>query len=636
MGIDALTHRNDGSKVAVPVTREDWRQWVSAGRTRNWMLNDPLIDWLQLYGKSCGYVPRQELDGYAKELDFVEFIFEKGREFEVGMLRLLQETCEVTTIAHNHEEVRRLDKAEETFAVMREGAPIIYQAILWDAQNLNYGSPDFLMRSDVLRQLFPEFISAQEAAVSALDLGDNDWHYRVVDTKFTTLHLNASGIQLANEGSAPAYKAQLYIYNRMLGRLQGFEPPESYLLGRGWQRTQSGETYRGTNAMERLGPVPQNGTITNGVPIADAVEEALGWVRWIRTEGQDWQLLPDPSVPELYPNMSGADDDMMVATDPAELEAGDEEDGPVGQWEGVKKWLASELKELTQLWQVGVNKRKVAHSVDIYRWDDPSLTPAVVGITSAKQRTILEQLLAVNRGHGSPVLPSQIETTRAEWHAAPGVEFYVDFEYCSDLNDDFSQLPEKGGQPFIFMVGCGHVEEGEWWFKSLVANDLSETEEIRIIREWVEHMSAVRDRLDPTNDKPRIFHWSHAEPTTLRNAYNSAWNRHNQPADWPDLYWYDFLQKVMRQEPVVVRGALGFGLKAVANAMHSQGLIESDWADSPVDGLGAMVGAWRCDEEARRRDVPMTSLLLMKEISRYNEVDCKVMMEIVHYLRENH
>ena len=209
MSIDALTHRNDGSKVAAPVTHDDWRLWVSAGRTRNWMLNDTLVDWLQLCGKSCGYVPRQELAGYAKGLDFVEFIFEKGREFEAGILRLLQEQREGTMIAHDHEEIRRLDKAEETFAAMRQGAPVIYQAVLWDAQNLNYGSPDFLVRSDILRQLFPESISEQEAAESAPDLGDNAWHYRVVDPKFTTLHLNSKGTELANEGSAPAYKAQL-------------------------------------------------------------------------------------------------------------------------------------------------------------------------------------------------------------------------------------------------------------------------------------------------------------------------------------------------------------------------------------------------------------------------------------------
>ena len=32
----------------------------------------------------------------------------------------------------------------------------------------------------------------------------------------------------------------------------------------------------------------------------------------------------------------------------------------------------------------------------------------------------------------------------------------------------------------------------------------------------------------------------------------------------------------------------------------------------------------------------MTELPLMQEIIRYNEVDCKVMMEIVRYLRTNH
>ena len=230
----------------------------------------------------------------------------------------------------------------------------------------------------------------------------------------------------------------------------------------------------------------------------------------------------------------------------------------------------------------------------------------------------------------------RIEKTRGEWHPTPKVEFYVDFEFCSDLNDDFSKLPEKSGQPLIFMIGCGHVENGEWQFKSLVAEHLSAGEEIRIIKEWVDHMGSVRDRLDPQNDMPRVFHWSAAEPTVLDKAYNSAKARHPEHEGWPELGWYDFMTKVMKDEPVAVRGALGFGLKAVANAFHSLGLIETDWADSPIDGLGAMVGAWRCDEEAKEQAVPMGQLPLMNEIAHYNEVDCKVMMEIVCYLRASH
>lgn len=631
MGIEALTHKDDGSEV-IPISKDDWRLWVSAGRTRNWMMKDPLIDWLQQYGESRDYIPKQELDDYDKNLDFLEFIFEKGNQFEEGILNLFKERHEVVAVAQDYTEIQSLDKARETFEVMKRGAPIIYQAVLWDAQNMTYGSPDFLIRSDILCEMFgkPALYRAP-----APDLGAADWHYCVVDTKFTTLHLNAAGAEVANEGSAPAYKAQLYIYNRMLGRLQGYLPPESYLLGRGWQLTSKGETQRCPNAMDRLGPIPQDGNVANRVPISYAVEEALDWVRRVRAEGKDWQIFPKPSVPELYPNMSNIDDGDMMMPSP-EPEDCDEYAESSNQWVGVKKWLAGELKELTQLWYVGYDKRNYAHGNGIYRWDDPRLTPDALDIRGPKTAPTLASLLAVNTDGGPPVRPLRFSDVWHKWHTPASVEFYVDFEFCSDLNDDFSKLPQKGGQPLIFMIGCGHLENGEWQFKSLATNDLSEDEELRIIREWTEHMRDVRDRLDPLNDEPRIFHWSAAETNALETNYNSARNRHLERADWQsNLGWYDFL-KVMRDEPIVARGAMGFGLKAVAKAMRAHGLIQTEWGDSLVDGLGAMVGAWRCDEEVRQKGVSMAELPLMREIVEYNEIDCKAMMEIIRYLRTNH
>ena len=632
MGIEALTHNDEGIQV-IPETSADWDEWVSAGRTRNWLMKDPLIDWLQRYGESRGYKPKQDIPEYDNRLDFVQFIFRKGHEFEEGILNLLKEQYEIVQVAQSYEDILVLEKAEETFEAMRQGASIIYQAVLRDAQHMTYGSPDFLIRSDVLHKLFPNSVSKREASLGALDLQSRYWHYIVVDTKFTTIHLNASGSEVANDGSAPAYKAQMYIYNRALGRLQGHLPEKSYLLGRGWQQRDGRNARRCANALDRLGPIRHDGTIANRVPIAYAVEQAVAWVRRVRADGKDWRLFPTPSVPELYPNMSNVDDgDMMMWGYP---DAGDDQAESPEQWVGVKQRLADELKELTSLWFVGAKNRDAAHERGIHRWDDPRLTPADVGIKGTRA-VRLERLLEVNTdGKHPPVRPTRISNTRESWHTPAGVEFYVDFEFCSDLNDDFCNLPEKGGQPLIFMIGCGHMESGEWRFKSLVVDDLTEEEELRIIREWAAHMSAIRDRLDP-GGKPRVFHWSQAEVIALETAYNSARVRHGSRADWPsDLGWHDFL-KSMREEPIVTRGALNFGLKTVAKEMRSLGLIQTDWGDSQVDGLGAMVGAWRCQEDAKREGVSMAGLDLMQKIKEYNEIDCKAMMDIIRYLRDNH
>jgi hypothetical protein len=52
-----------------------------------------------------------------------------------------------------------------------------------------------------------------------------------------------------------------------------------------------------------------------------------------------------------------------------------------------------------------------------------------------------------------------------------------------------------------------------------------------------------------------------------------------------------------------------------------------------LDGLGAMTGAWWCYEEAGRRGLPVEDLDLMREIVRYNEIDCRVLMDVMGFLR---
>ncbi|HLE61644.1 MAG TPA: hypothetical protein VI750_00830, partial [Pyrinomonadaceae bacterium] len=541
MGIDALT-RSDAGDLRIPSASQDWQDWVSATATRNFVLQDPLLDWLDLYGENNGFQRDSDLAGYDPRTDFTKFLFEKTREFEAAVTAYLKTLTTVITIATNPGDARTLQKAEETFAAMEQGATVIYQGVLWDAENRTYGVPDFLIRSDDLLRLFPGSLTSEEAAQPAKDLKAARWHYRVVDLKFTTLDLLAGG-ELGNGESNPAYKAQLFVYNRALGRVQSYLPPVSYLMGRGWKQTRQSVTNRGDSCMDVLAPIIQNSTLKKGTSLALAVSQATDWLRRVRNSGAKWTVLPNPSGPELRPNMNNR------------------EDSP---WSQSKKQIAEQLEELTLLWQVGADKRRDANNLGIYRWRDPNCTAASVGVTGPKMQPTLQAILSINQtAVGPAVAPPRVQAAEQVWRKESALEFYVDFETVSDLNDDFSLIPKRGGQPMIFMVGCGHMENGAWQFRCFTTDALTETSEAAVIDAWIDHMKEVRDRV-ASKIEPLVIHWSKAEISSLETAYNSAMQRHgNVGKGWVSPNWFDFLKEVIKAEPVVIRGALGFGLKDI-------------------------------------------------------------------------
>ena len=614
MGIDAST-KSDAGALVVPPSGQDWQDWVSATDTRNFMLQDPLLDWLGLYGEEKGFQRDTDLPAYDSRTDFTKFILRKTTEFEAAVVAHLMTITTVTNIASNPSDARKLGKARETFTAMESGKPVIYQAVLWDAENRTYGIPDLLIRSDELSRLFPGILTKEEAAQSAKALKGSTWHYRVVDIKFTTLDLLTGG-ELGNDDSARANKAQIFVYNRALGRIQGYLPQISYLLGRGWRQTRKSVTSRGDSCMELLAPVMQNSNVRKGTSLAQAVSQAMNWVRQVRKEGDQWTVFPEPTVPELRPNMKN------------------DEDAP---WSQEKKNIAEQLEDLTLLWNVGVDKRQDANNIGILRWRDPKCTATSIGITGQKRQPTLQDILSINQSaQGPSVAPPTITAAAQMWRVEPPLEFYVDFETVNDLDDDFSLIPKRGGLPMIFMIGCGHVENKDWKFQCFTADSLKEDYEATIIDKWLAHMKAVRDRV-ASGTQPLVIHWSQAETSSLVTAYNSAAQRHTQrEKDWTTPLWFDFWKEVIKEEPVVVRGALSFGLKAITQAMRNLGFIETKWESGPVDGLGAMVGALWCADQASKTGVSLSQIDLMKGIQEYNEVDCKVMMEIVRYLRLNH
>lgn len=606
---DAIVTRDDGSTLD-PGTETEWADWVAAAATRNWCRRNELIDWLDRYGIERGFVPDVMRAGYDERLDFGRWVADRGRRFEEIVFAHLATQLALTRIAGDRTDARSLRAALDTWHAMERGDAAIAQGVLRDPQARRYGQVDLLVRSDVLDRMCPDAFAADDdphAPAPALDRAP--WHYRVVDVKFTTLGLlKDGGLSTASD---LATCAQVWAYNAALGRLQGFVPPYAYVVGRAWKQGQE----RGDVCWERLGRVARDALLKGrDMTLGDAVTDAAGWVRRVRQEGAEWDVLPVPSVAELWPNMR--------------------EDGD-GQWHRAKAELALELGELTLLRTVNVGHRRTAHRSGITRWDDPRVSAALLGVSGSRDPETLDAILRVHR-EGPPVQPERTGADDGRWRERATLELYVDFETVNDLDDDFSTFPRRGGTPLIFQIGCGRFDDGVWTFAQFTARDLTALAEGDMIDEWIAHVERLAKEagLGSARDA-RLFHWSAAETSFLDAAYNSARERHPERS-WPDLGWYDVLRNIVQAEPVVIRGSMGFGLKAVARALHALGLISTEWGEGLADGTGAMAGAWFAAGEARGSGVTLTEVPLMREIDRYNEIDCRVMAEVLDHLRREH
>jgi hypothetical protein len=603
IGRAAITHLDDGT-VVDPLTDADWLEWIPAGAVRNWCENDLLVDWLAEYGEREGFRRDDQLAGYERAFDLPRYLMEQGRRFEQAVLIDLAVRWPITRIATRPDEARSLAAAEATWDAMENGAPLIAAGVLRDVERRTYGVADLIVRSDVLGELCPDaFVGDQlELPVAALRHGR---HYRVIDVKFSTLRLLKDG-SLGADGLA--VMAQAWIYNEALGRLQGYTPPAAYVAGRAWR--QGGD--RGDRCWEKLARVARDAYVrSREEELGSVVGRALEWVRRLRTEGAEWRALPIPSVPELWPNMKANGD---------------------FPWHTAKAEIAARLADLTLLPRVSAELRSAAHAAGITRWDDVRTSAVLLGIDGENART-LDAVIGVNRDEGDVVRPRRVRADEERWRVPPPAEAFVDFEFVHDLDDDFRSFPRKGGQALIFQIGCGTYRDRRWSFRQFTVEELTIDAEAKMIDAWLAGLAELaRDAGERSTSDVRLVHWSLAEESNFERAYESARSRHPD-REWPPLSWYDLLGRVFRAEPVVVRGAFSFGLKSVARAMRAHGLIETDWGEGLADGAGAMAGAWAAAAESRALGRSLSESGAMREIARYNEVDCRVMAELLDYLR---
>lgn len=596
--------------------------WISATSTYNYMMKDPLLDWLKCHHNSFFHgnrryrkvAPKVKLD---RDYGFTPYIMRQGIEFEQKVMKLITKKFSSDRVAEIKGDLdpRNPIKAKETLDAMKQGIPIIHSGVLHDSKRKTFGIPDLLVRSDWLNFLIkespPHFATLATTPSPKLN---RPWHYVIIDIKFTGLLLRADATHLLNAASFPAYKSQLLIYNWALGQMQGYTPDEVYILGRRWRYTAKGEVFTNDTCFDKVGIINYIGADSKYV---HETEKALEWLREVRSPAAaSWNITEYPlSRWELYPNMCNKHD---------------------YPWHSVKEELATNNKELTHLWMVGPKNRKIALEAGICQWTDKRCTASALGINGLKTNKILSEILRINQSETLKISPDVVENNINNWKRSDKIEFYVDFETCNGVVSNIKYLPRARTETIIFMIGVGYIDPitSQWMTKEFIVDRLTLADEEVICRQFSSFI--IEKAREHGVTQPRCIHWARAEDIMWADAVD----RHNPIShEWRSWLWtWVDLLEIFKAEPIVIKGCMSFGLKDVASAMKSHGFIATAWDKTSecIDGQSAMVAAHKAYILARKHRISMRNVPVMKQIQQYNQVDVRVLYEILTYLRTNH
>jgi hypothetical protein len=561
----------------------DWKEWISASSTRNYFLDDPLIDWLKEYNiydindkpmKKDFLISGRKENG--KET-FKDYILNEGLKFEQKIINLLknENNFKIVQVCNNYQSQNK-ELYEKTLKYMKKGIDIIYQGILQDSKNKLYGSPDILIRSDIINKFIGYDIYDNKEKSSKLNV---DWHYVVIDIKNSIIHLKSDTHHILNDGSVPAYKAQLYVYTKALNEIQGTKIDKAFIFGKKYTWNIKGTLYEEIDPFKKLGIIDYS---LHDSWIVEKFDKFKEWILNMRKNGMKWSINP-PSCKELYPNMKN------------EMET---------EYNIVKKQIAEKYYEITDVYYCNVEKRINCQEKGIKGWNDWMCTSNNLGFNNGLVSKRIDAILEINRSKDL-IRPKKIETGNNYWRNSfiSEKEYYIDFETINSAVGNYDD--------FVFMIGVGFIQNNKWVYKAFISEDLTDQSEKENLLKF----------LDYVDEDGIFYHWSNCEKAIFEKKmkkYNLCEIR------------FSDLNKFFVDNLIVVKGCLNWSLKTIAKKMYEYGFIKTTWNEENCkDGLSAMLSAHKI----------YSGLINKKEminIEKYNNVDCKVMYEILNYLRINH
>lgn len=644
----------------------DYSTYITENNISNYIQNDTLVDWLYKFG-SEKYAISNKLDKLNK------FMKERYMNYKIHIYNKLLSlfgTNMVKIILNKNRHITKKDISKESKLslsdIIRYPAivdkyvketknaltkyPIICNSILVNNKKEKIFQYDLLIRGDFINVVFKDVLDKKTINNIVLKNRDKYFIIKILNTKAKhkkdkiTIQNTSNKIKIKK---AQAIFSNIYIDNSSENRIirQSINRDYIFII-----------PYENFNNEEKIvEKINMSYTVFNNYGTIDIygkdnalitkIYEAIKWWKEMSNNGCGWKLNP-PSVPELYPNMKNT-----TNTD----------------WSTVKKKIATNLGEITNLWGCSLKDRKLLNKKGITSWKDEKFNMNYLKHYSDEKKFIIKSMIELNKksvNSNKNIInkktliynKDKLLTFKDDIFEKNNytIDFFIDFETINNI-DSNNLVSNTDITDMINIIGVGYInpesDNNEWIFKKFIANRLTFNEEKRIISEWIEYMKDViekynldePEKINKNQYKCRIYHWSSAEFNMMKrfikklepdNNHNDKKIISNIHQIFYDYNWVDLLH-IFKDTPIIVKGAFNFSLKTISNALYNLKEIDILWEDNNcVNGMESMFVSIEANKWAINENKDIIDYKYMLDVIKYNEIDCKVMWKILLFLQK--
>ena len=369
---DYVDHKTKKIKKEI---NSDITIWVSGSQITNYLLNDPIIDWLNLYYSKYGLNDKMILRSHKIKKVYnnninnnINNLLSNGILFEDKIYNdLLNKFGDDCVYITNTKNKVNDDDYNKTLDHINKQTPIILQAYLKSDKLKLKGIIDILVRSDYINKLTKKPVLSNDEIYC-----NNKLYYLVIDIKWSHMTLCVDGKTIRNDGRFKAYKGQLLIYNLILSEIQNYMPRYTFIMPKSWNIDKKDFETEGYSCYDRLGYIDYLDRDSNYI---EETIKGINWIRNVRNNGYYWSPLY-PHIKEMYCNASNTND---------------------MEWNEIKKNIIDNTKDITKIWMITPNHRNKCIDKGIKRWDDKKLNIDIFEMNDGKRKNIIDQIIKINQ-----------------------------------------------------------------------------------------------------------------------------------------------------------------------------------------------------------------------------------------------